>query len=136
MGLLNEAMLDAESLIGLQPTNFEGYLLKAKILLERKIYISAHKYVDKAICLGPDKGEPYFLRGEIYTALGKYKQAMIEYNYSIKLDNRDPDFYVALGKVCKKVGYNSIANYNFEQACILDNTYYEKVNKLMSNPIQ
>ncbi|HEY5124872.1 MAG TPA: trypsin-like peptidase domain-containing protein [Ignavibacteria bacterium] len=133
LGLLKEALLDAEKLIKISPNDINGYIQKARILLEQKKFRESQKFVDKAICLRPEIGETYFLRGEIYTALGKYEQAMIEYNYSIRLDNRNPDSYVAYGKVCKKTGYHNLANLNFEQACILDSTYFEKVNKLMNS---
>ena len=105
-----------------------SYFEKGGESIQKKDYISAIDYLEKAISLKPDFAEAYNNIGYAYDGLGEYQKAI---GYLEKAISLKPDYattYINIGAVYYELGEYQKANEYYEKACSLD-------SKLRNKPI-
>ena len=75
--------------------------------------------LDKLVFLSPDDAFAYQARGIALADLGRYDDALREFNAAISLDPDDPESYNQRGLVRTKLGDHQGAREDFEQAAQL-----------------
>lgn len=74
------------------------------------------------------KLKAYFMRGGIWIGLGRYTQAITDYDRAIKISSKDPTLYTLRGIAKSKLGRHTESIIDFDQSLTIDsslqNTYY------------
>lgn len=82
-----DALLQLGKLIKVNPTNYEYYLLRAKIYMETKKWDVAIIDLNKCLQLNPANAEAYLNRGVCNVNMGKSKEACSDWQTAIKKGN-------------------------------------------------
>ena len=105
-----------------------SYFEKGGESIQKKDYISAIDYLEKAISLKPDYAEAYKNIGYVYNELGEYQKAIENLEKAISLKPDYAEAYCELAVCYKNLGNIEKANEYYEKACSLD-------SKLRNKPI-
>jgi len=91
--LNDEAIMNLDKVIVLNPTNDEAYYMRGMAKFDLKDYAGSLQDANKTLELNPDYIPAYQLRGDSYTFLKDYVKAEADYNYLL---SQTPDDIVAV----------------------------------------
>ena len=81
----DDAVVDFDKAIGLQPVYSEALYNKGKSLTALKRYDEAFAAYDRALVLKPDLAEAWFGRGNVFCDLKRYDEAFAAYDKALAL---------------------------------------------------
>lgn len=85
----------------------------------------ADAFLDRAIASDSTKVYPFLERAYQRMQRGHYTQALSDYNYALKLDNKDPETWLNRGFVREKLGDFNGAYADYSKALSLNESYPE-----------
>jgi len=101
-----EAIYSFQQAIDIKPDDYKSLAARGETLIlmgkrdgDRTRYEEAITSLDKALSLSPNDSYAYYQRGLAKEALGRYKEALIDYNKSIKIDPHYPDTIKAIKRL-------------------------------------
>lgn len=106
-----EAIVDFEKSISIKPNEVAySHLGLAKYYLDDKNAISE---VNKAIQIAPTFSEAYYIRGTINRDLGRYKEAILDFDEAIKHNQYNAKYYNTRGMLYFRLqdGYSAVADF-------------------------
>ena len=83
--------------------SYDGYLGRAKVLLDLGDFDQALADVSQAIAVSPD-ALSYCIRGDIYRAQGQLEKAVDDYTRAIRLQQDEPRLLERRADVCEQLG--------------------------------
>ena len=75
---------------------------------------------DNAIDRNPFAAAPYQARAQSLTVIGKYDQAIEDFNAALNVDNRNGDAWAGLGLAYEKQGNKTKASESYGRALVVD----------------
>lgn len=88
---LDQALMDFNRAIELDPSRADGYLGRADVLNAKKQYHEALLDYHRAIEINPGFAKAYVNRGIAYSHLERYKEAIADYEKALALDPKIDD---------------------------------------------
>jgi tetratricopeptide (TPR) repeat protein len=98
-GLLKEGSTLAQN----RDRQWEGYMLRARALMQIGDLDLALADANRAISLSPDE-LGYSLRGDIYRDRRQFAEAVEDYSRAIRLNPKNPDYFERRATVCELLG--------------------------------
>ncbi len=117
------ACLNKEKTLGVN--SYANYLFKATICINTMQYDEAERYNNMAIETSPKQNSSYTQKGILNTIIGKYKEALMDFDTAILISNTEADPFVGKGNLYILMENNDSAIANFNYAL--------KVNDISSN---
>ena len=99
LGLLSDAIKDANSAIAIEPTNLDMRITLGLAYLNMNRLDDALRELNNAISRAPRWPIPYSCRAAVYMTRGDFKHALADARTSVSIDPEDPLAYNTLG-VC------------------------------------
>ena len=116
------------------PKKSELYALKGQILYEINQDLNEFfSYLSKGVEIEPDSPAPLIERAYYYEQIGKYTNAILDYNDALKLANKDSAtilIHINLGGVYQKIQKPEIAYDNLLKAYKMDSNHIGVLNNL------
>ena len=106
-GQVQEAIVDYDKIIELQPDNVKAYLYRGQARVRAAEYHEAIMDFDKIIELEPDNSTGYYHRAGAKSQLAKYVDAVIDYDTAIRLDPDDAMAYFGRSRANMELGLRS-----------------------------
>jgi predicted Zn-dependent protease len=88
-----EAIKKLRKFIYDEPTNYKYFYKMSEIYNQMNMYNSAIEYIDKAILLNNVFYKAYYVKGEILTKLGNFKEAKKVFKHIVDNDSKDSKYY-------------------------------------------
>jgi len=115
-GLFKEALQIFNDLINSFPDNASYYSERGVVYFHMKSKQKALSDMDKAVELEPKKSYRYSSRAYIRGHFGMIHDAIKDYEYAVELDPEDAVAYNNLGLLQEQIGYQKMANDQFNKA--------------------
>ena len=109
------ALQDYSTAVLIEP-NTNNYYSRGAFLMDIKYYKEANSDLTKSLRLNKNNAFAYFYRGGSNLFLGKFNDAISDFNEAIKFDAMDFDAYLGLAMAQLKVNDTISAKLNFDRA--------------------
>lgn len=122
VGNWKEATDDIDRALLIDSTNATYNLFKADLFFSKAKVVDAKKVLDKLLSF-EENADAYFKLAEIYLLVENYKEAMIQVNKGLKIDENRAKGYFIKGLIYKNTGDTTLAVSSM-QTCIEQNPEY------------
>jgi tetratricopeptide (TPR) repeat protein len=119
-GMLNEAKALYEQALKVQSKNFSALQLIATLYAQNNEPLKAIDFFSKAIRINPNFGPCYSNRGNALKEIGRYNEALINYDKAISLQPSDANNYSNRGVALQELGRLEEALSSYDKAISLD----------------
>ncbi|WP_142785387.1 tetratricopeptide repeat protein [Changchengzhania lutea] len=109
------ALADYTMVILIDPTD-DAYYNRGVFFMDIKYYKKAKSDFTKSLRINKNNGFAYFYRGASHLLLGKFNDAISDFNTALKFDSKDFDALLGLAMTFQKVNDLEKAKLNFEKA--------------------
>jgi tetratricopeptide (TPR) repeat protein len=123
LGRYNEALIDLDRAITLDPTFALAYNNRGNVFAELGRYNKALADFDRAITLDPTYAQAYNNRGNVFAELGRYNEALADFDRAITLDPTIAQAYSNRSTTFSELGRSAEAVADLDRAITLDPTY-------------
>ncbi|MEW6733597.1 MAG: tetratricopeptide repeat protein [Acidobacteriota bacterium] len=113
LGRFGEAQEQYNELVKRAPTRFEGYHGLGSLAV-RQSDASALSHLKRALELGGNNADVYYLLGRAYARASEWSKAVENFASAIKLDPSRPDIHYQLALTLKKMGRDVEAEFEFQ----------------------
>ncbi len=128
LGRLDEALLDFDEAIALNPRNPLLYHVRATLHYEMSNLEFAINDLDEAIRLNPSDPSLFSNRAIVHADSGDLSKAIRDYNEAVRLDPTNPTFYRNRGTTYLRFGRFGAAVNDFNEVLRLDSTDVDSLN--------
>jgi len=104
LGKDDSAIIDANKVMSLEPTEADAYSFEVKIYLGKENYKQAIAVANEGIARLPKNDELYFFRGIAYTQLADYTNGISDLQHAISLNPNSGLYYYNLASAYQKAG--------------------------------
>lgn len=117
----DEAMLNVNEALKLEPNSRAALIVRSKIFLKKLDYRNGIDDISRGIVLSPNDEELFYIRGTYYQQFSQHQNAINDFNKIITLNPKHADAYYQRAR-----SYEEIANY---QAAIKDYQALVKISE-------
>ncbi len=119
-GQIDQAATIYEKILGIQPKNFDAWHLLGVIAGQKKDFLTAVRYITRAIAIKDDSSEAYFSRGTAYKLSSDKRNAILDFKRAITLNPSHARALNSLGVIQGESNlYDSALQY-YNQALSID----------------
>lgn len=122
VGNFKESMEDIDRALIIDSTNATFNLFKADLFFSKAKVVDSKKVLDKLLSY-EENADAYFKLAEIYLLVENYKEALIQVNKGLKIDENRAKGYFIKGLVYKNTGDTALAVSSM-QTCVEQNPEY------------
>ncbi|MFD2207460.1 tetratricopeptide repeat protein [Kiloniella antarctica] len=91
-GFFDQALIDAEYVIELEPKSFKAYEAKAIILYSQGAYDKSIRAFDNALHFAPNNSEIFYNRGKLYKSLGDNNNALFDFQMAFSINRSEKKY--------------------------------------------
>jgi len=127
----NDAIINYELAININPLRSELYVGKGLVYLELNDSTKAERYFKEAIIVNKQDFYAFFNLGVIYFNNNNLQEALNYIKQSISLNNNNFEGYNYIGKIFGALNNYKVAKLNFEKALLINPNFYVGIKNLV-----